>query len=67
MADTTNTISFKCDAELFEKLRTAARIEGLSIEDYIRRVVYEHIFPNAKLIRERQLRRRYYCFEIDPD
>ena len=67
MADTTNTISFECSSELFEKLESAARIEGLSIEDYIRRTVHEHIFSNAKLIRERQLRRRYYCFEIDPD
>ena len=67
MADTSNTISFKCNSELFEKLESAARIEGLSIEDYIRRTVHEHIFPMAKVRREYRTPRRFHCYEVDPD
>ena len=67
MADTTNTISFECNSELFEKLESAARIENLSIEDYVRRVVREHIFPMEKVRREYRTPRRFYRYEVDPD
>ena len=67
MADNHSTISFECDAELFEKLRTTARIENLSIEDYIRRVVCEHIYPMEKVRRKYRTPRRFYCYEVDPD
>lgn len=67
MADSSNTISFTCDHELFEKLESIARVDGLSVEDYIRRLVREHCFPNEKAHREYHSRRRFYCYEVDPD
>ena len=67
MADSNNTVSFACSAELFAKLESAARIEGLSIEQYIQRVVYEHIYPMEKVRREYRTPRRFYCYEVDPD
>ena len=67
MADTTSTISFECSPDLFEKLQSTARIEGLSIEDYLHRVIREHIFPIEKVRREYHSRRRFHCYEVDPD
>ena len=67
MTDNRNTISFEIESKLYEELSTAARNERLSIEDYLRRVVYEHIHPGAKRRREYHTPRRFYCYEVDPD
>ena len=66
MADS-NTISFECDRELFDKITASARKESLSIEKYLHRVVREHHFPMEKVRREYRTPRRFYCYEIDPD
>ena len=67
MSNMKKAITFEWDPQLYEKILTASRSEGLSIEEYIGRVVYEHIYPMAKRRREYRTPRRFYCFEVDPD
>ena len=59
MSNMKKTISFEWDPQLYEKIETASRSEGLSIEEYI--------YPMAKRRRENYTRRRFYCYEVDPD
>ena len=67
MSSMKKTINFQCTPELFKKIEATSRSEGLSIEEYIHRVVYEHIYPMAKRRREYHTPRCFYTYEVDPD
>ncbi len=67
MPNTEKTISFQCNPRLFERIEEASRQQGVSVEKHVAQVVEDHFFPAAKRRREREARRRFYTYEIDPD
>ena len=67
MPNTEKTIIIKCNSQLFERIEEASRRAGVSVEKHVTQIVGDHFFPAAKRRREREARRRFYTFEIDPD
>ena len=67
MSDQHKTISFRCDQQLFERIEEASRRAGVCVEKHVAQVVEDHFFPAAKRRRDREARRRFYTFEVDPD
>ena len=67
MPNTDTTISFQCHSRLFERIEEASRRAGVSVEKHVAQVLEDHFFPAAKRRRDREARRRFYTYEIDPD
>ena len=67
MSSMKKTINFQCSPQLFERIEEASRRAGVCVEKHVAQVVEDHFFPAAKRRRDREARRRFYTFEVDPD
>ena len=67
MTNIEKSITFTCSDQLYERVEEASRRAGVTIEKHVAQVVEDHFFPAAKRRREREARRRFYTYEIDPD
>ena len=67
MPNEKKTISFECDQQLFDRIRSASRNERMSMEEYVARTIHEHYNPIARRRREYYTPRRFHTYEVDPD